>query len=112
MKQRWQGVPEIVPESTLYLEQWLKEVKMMKDTFRIKFADLTKSQIAEQLTVKLKAEELEALFDKALADGSDPRLIATAKTYLEISIMLAVKAITIDRTQDRSVDNKGGVIRG
>lgn len=79
----------------------------MKDTFRIIHTPLTDSQKNEMNNVKLKAEELEALFDIAIANGNDPRLIATAKTYLEISIMLAVKAITTARI-DKGVDTNNG----
>jgi len=68
------------------------------DTFRKVYTPLTDGQKAEMDTIKTQAEALEASFNTSLLQGADPLLIATAKTYLEITILLAVKAVTNDRT--------------
>jgi len=62
------------------------------DTFRKIFAPLTDAQKAEMDAIKTKAEELEALFNASAQ--REPRLMAVAKTQLEISVMCAVKAVT------------------
>jgi hypothetical protein len=62
------------------------------DTFRRVYTSLTDGQKAEMETIKVKAEELEALFNRALP--RNPRLIAMAKSELEISVLLGVKAVT------------------
>jgi hypothetical protein len=62
------------------------------DTFRKVYAPLSDEQKAEMEAIKTKAEELEVLFNKAV--GRNPRLIAMAKSELEICILLGVKAVT------------------
>lgn len=64
------------------------------DTFRKEYTPLTDDQKARMLAIKEKAEELEKLFNTAMWDGFDMRLLKIAATNLEISILCAVKAVT------------------
>lgn len=69
----------------------------MADTFRKEYTPLDDEQKAAMLAIKNKAEELEVLFDAIAPEGerSDrSRLKAIAKTDLEKTIMVAVKAVT------------------
>lgn len=66
----------------------------MSDTFRKVYTSLSDDQKAEMLAIKEKAEELEVLYEKAV--GRNPRLIAMAKSQLEISVLLGVKAVTTE----------------
>ena len=65
------------------------------DTFRKEYAPLSDEQKADMLAIKLKADELEALFDKARK--YNPRLIAIAMTDLEKTILVAIKAVTTEQ---------------
>ena len=70
------------------------------DTFRKEYIPLDEQQKAEMLAIKEKAEELEVLFLKSIQ--REPRLMAMAKSLLELSIMCAVKAVT---TEQKSGEN-------
>jgi len=68
-----------------------------KDTFRLNYTPLDDEQKAAMQDIKVKAAELEALFDAIAPEGerSDrSRLKAVAKTELEGAVMWAVKAVT------------------
>jgi len=62
------------------------------DTFRKEYTPLDDEQEAEMLAIKLKGDELEALYVKSMQ--REPRLMAMAKSQLELSVMCAVKAVT------------------
>ena len=62
------------------------------DTFRKEYAPLDDEQGAEMLAIKVKGDELEALYVKSMQ--REPRLMAMAKSQLELSVMCAVKAVT------------------
>lgn len=71
----------------------------MADTYRKVYAPLTEQQKAYVQEIKTKAEELETIIDNAFENGqSDARLTKVAKTQLEIAIMVAVKAVTVDKS--------------
>lgn len=63
----------------------------MSDLFVKSYTALTDEQKNQVLAIKSKAEELIALFNNPTVNQ---RLIAMAQDELEISIMLAVKAVT------------------
>lgn len=65
----------------------------MSDTFRKEYRPLTDSEKESMEKIKIKAEELETLFDE-VNNPNIGREIALAKTKLEESIMWAVKGIT------------------
>jgi len=62
------------------------------DTFRKEYTPLDDEQKAEMLAIKVKGDELEALYAKSIQRG--PRLMAMAQSHLELSVMCAVKAVT------------------
>lgn len=66
----------------------------MSDTFRKEYTPLTEDQKARMLAIKEKAEELEKLYNDAMWQGFDIRLIKLAHTNLETSVLYAVKAVT------------------
>jgi len=63
----------------------------VSDLFVKSYTALTDEQKNQVLAIKSKAEELVALFNNPSANQ---RLIGMAQDELEISIMLAVKAVT------------------
>lgn len=69
----------------------------MSDTFRKVYTPLTDAQKAEVEAIKTKAEELEALFNASA--HREPRLMAMAKSQLEISVMLAIKSVTTEESK-------------
>jgi hypothetical protein len=74
----------------------------MADTYRKEYKPLTEEQKQEALDAKTAAESVEAVFNRVVGTGADPRLIATAKTYLEIAVLLAVKGITAPRPENQA----------
>lgn len=69
----------------------------MQDTFRKVYSPLTDEQKAQMESVKVKAEELEALLNSIVPTeerSERSRCMAIARTNLETSIMYAVKGIT------------------
>lgn len=69
----------------------------MADTFRKEYTPLDDEQKEQMLAIKNKAEELEALFNAIAPEGERSersRLKAIANTQLELTIMVAVKAVT------------------
>lgn len=76
---------------------------MADDTFRKEYTPLNDEQKVEMQNIKTKAEVLEALYSDSLNKSPEgqsqeaPRLIAMAKSYLEISVLLAIKAVTAER---------------
>ena len=66
------------------------------DTFRKEYTPLDDEQKAEMLAIKVKGDELEALYVKSMQ--REPRLMAMAKSQLELSVMCAVKAVTTAAT--------------
>ena len=69
----------------------------MSDTFRKVYTPLSAERKQEMLDIKVKAEELLELFNKAvpLDERSErSRCMAVARTNLETTIMWAVKGVT------------------
>lgn len=73
-------------------QQVEQKAKRAPDTFRKEYGTLTDEQKAEMVDIKNKAEELETLFLKS--QHREYRLMAVALTQLEITIAMAVKAVT------------------
>lgn len=69
----------------------------MSDTFRKVYKPLSDEQKAQMESVKVKAEELESLFNSivpAEERSERSRCMAIARTNLETSILYAVKGVT------------------
>jgi len=65
----------------------------MTDTFRRKYKQLSDNQVVDVELIKIMAEALESSIDASIKP-SNARLMAMAKSHLEISIVCAVKGIT------------------
>lgn len=68
-----------------------------KDVFRKEYKPLTEEQKKDALNIKLAAENLLNLMDKAVPAGEHSdrsRYMAIARTNLEQTIMWATKAVT------------------
>lgn len=68
----------------------------MTDVFRKEYVQLTDEQKAQGLAIKLKAEELLELFNKAVPmdeRSERSRCMAVARTNLETTIMWAIKGV-------------------
>lgn len=65
----------------------------MSDTYRKQYRPLTDSEKKSMENIKIKAEELETLFDE-INNPNIGREIALAKTKLEETIMWAIKGLT------------------
>ena len=69
----------------------------MSDTFRRVYKPLNEGQKTQMEAVKVKAEELEALFNLIVPSeerSERSRCMAIARTNLETSILYAIKGIT------------------
>lgn len=65
-----------------------------EDVFMLNYKELTDDQKDRMKNIKVEAQVLWNLFNEAAETVADPRLIATAKTQLEIAVMVAVKGVT------------------
>ena len=72
----------------------------MVDTFRKVYVPLSDEQKAQVESIKVKAEELESLFNSIVPSderSERSRCMAIARTNLETSIMYAVKGATTSK---------------
>lgn len=83
---------------TEYLNELLVKKTKMSDVFRKQYRELTDSEKVSVEKIKTLAEDLMAEFDKAIPkeERSDrSRYMSLARTELELTIMWAVKGITL-----------------
>ncbi len=66
----------------------------MSDTFRKKYTTLTADQQKVVDNIKTIGQTVYDTLDTHTTGDTDRRLVDSAKSYLEIAIMLAVKVVT------------------